>query len=127
MAEFDDTLNALLSNPESMSQIMNLAQSLSGGASTTPPPPSPAPPPPATANGGLGALASGLDPQLLMRLLPLVQELGSESNTQSRQLLYALRPYLRTERQEKVDRALRLARMIHLGKTFLADWGDGGV
>lgn len=125
MAEFDDTLNALLSNPESMSQIMNLAQSLSGGAPATPPPPDPTPAP--SPSGGLGALASGLDPKLLMRLLPLVQELGSESNTQSRQLLYALRPYLAAERQEKVDRALRLARMIHLGKTFLADWGDGGV
>ena len=30
MAEFDEKLNALLSNPDSMAQIMRLAQSLSG-------------------------------------------------------------------------------------------------
>ena len=30
MAEFDDKLNSLLSNPDAMSQIMQLAQSLSG-------------------------------------------------------------------------------------------------
>ena len=31
MAEFDEKLNSLLSNPDAMSQIMQLAQSLSGG------------------------------------------------------------------------------------------------
>ncbi len=31
MAEFDDKLNSLLSNPEAMDQIMKMAQSLMGG------------------------------------------------------------------------------------------------
>ena len=31
MAEFDDKLNSILSNPDAMAQIMQLAQSLSGG------------------------------------------------------------------------------------------------
>ena len=45
MAEFDDKLNSLLSNPEAMDQIMKMAQSLmggegqtSGGRSSLPPP-----------------------------------------------------------------------------------------
>lgn len=41
MAEFDDKLNSLLSNPEAMDQIMKMAQSLmgnSGGAEQPPPP-----------------------------------------------------------------------------------------
>ena len=39
MADFDEKLNSLLSNPEAMSQIMQLAQSLSGGESSATPAP----------------------------------------------------------------------------------------
>lgn len=137
MAEFDDKLNELLSNPDSMAQIMRLAQTLSGetGGGETEPPQSPpqtrqasqdrhhqGPPP---ENGGgdlLSGLTGGLDPKLLMRLLPLVQELGGQQDSNARALVYALRPYLKPERQEKVERALQLARLFHLGKKFLAGW-----
>ena len=39
-----------------------------------------------------------------------------------RSLLYALRPYLKEEKQNKVERALQLARLFHLGKKFLSGW-----
>ena len=71
----------------------------------------------------LSSLAGGLDPKLLMRLLPLVQELGGQRNSNARQLLYALRPYLKEERQDKIERALQLARLFHIGKKFLSEWG----
>lgn len=127
MAEFDDKLNSLLADPNAMSQIMQLAQSLSGGGEPAqtppPPPPSPAPPPASPPPGPdlFSSLAGGLDPKLIMRFLPLIQELGNQ-NSNARQLLYALRPYLRPERQEKVERAIQLARLFHLGKKFLAGW-----
>lgn len=136
MAEFDEKLNSILANPDAMAQIMQLAQSLSGdsqGPAIPQPPPTPAPPqqppprPPAQPpqNGGdlLSSLAGGMDPTLLMKLMPLIQELGSQSDSNARQLLYALRPYLKPERQEKVERALQLARLFHLGKKFLSEWG----
>ena len=136
MAEFDDKLNSILSNPEAMAQIAQLAQSLSGGAeggaggSPQPPPQQarpggfpppqsqPTQPPPAGGNplSGLG----GLDPELLTRFLPLIRELGGQQDSNARQLLYALRPYLKPERQEKVERALQLARLFHIGKKFLS-------
>ena len=143
MAEFDDKLNSILSNPDAMSQIMQLAQSLGGGGAqeSAPPPPPDQPggqpggpawgnppqavPPPA---GGGGDLLSsllgggGLDMGLLTRLLPLIQELGGQRDSNARNLLYALRPYLRSDRQEKVERALQLARLFHLGRKFLAGW-----
>ena len=136
MAEFDDKLNQLLSDPDSMAQIMRLAQSLSGdsqeGGGTTgqrePPPQAPPQHPhqePPPQNGGgdlLSSLTGGVDPKLLMRLLPLIQELGGQQDSNARNLLYALRPYLKPERQEKVERALQLARLFHLGKKFLAGW-----
>ncbi len=121
MAEFDDKLNSLLSNPDAMSQIMQLAQSLSGEtASAAPPPAQPAPPPEASPSGLLSALTGGGDPSLLMKLLPLIQELGSGQDSPARTLLYALRPYLKPERQEKVERALQLARLFHAGRKLLA-------
>ena len=57
-----------------------------------------------------------------LRFLPLIQELGGARDSNARQLLYALRPYLKPERQEKVERALQLARLFHLGRKFLAGW-----
>ena len=134
MAEFDDKLNELLSNPDSMAQIMRLAQSLSGdsqgdGAGEREPQHQPPPqhhhqePPPQNGGGDLlSSLTGGVDPKLLMRLLPLIQELGGQQDSNARNLLYALRPYLKPERQEKVERALQLARLFHLGRKFLAGW-----
>lgn len=137
MAEFDEKLNSILSNPDAMSQIMQLAQSLGGGGGgsqegesqprqAAPPPqqqPAWAPPPPAGGGGDLlSSLTGGLDPKLLSRLLPLIQELGGQRDSNARNLLYALRPYLRSDRQEKIERALQLARLFHLGKKFLSGW-----
>ena len=138
MAEFDDKLNALLSNPGAMEQIMQMAQSLIGGSggadSGAPPapppdtgavPPSPPPPPspPQGAAGGLDFSAlsglGGLDPKLLAGALPILRELGSAQDHQARDLLFALRPYLKPERQDKVERALQLARLFRVGKKFL--------
>lgn len=121
MAEFDEKLNSILSNPDAMAQIMQLAQSLGGGGGQESAPP---PPPPPAGGGGdpLSSLTGGMDPKLLTRLLPLIQELGGQRDSNARNLLYALRPYLRSDRQEKIERALQLARLFHLGKKFLSGW-----
>ena len=128
MAELDEKLNTLLSDPNSMAQIMQMAQQLSvtmGGGTDNAPPAQQPPPPPAAPPAALPPLG-GLDPQVLARFLPLLQEY-SRSNSQTMQLLYALRPFLKESKQDKVERAARLARLIHLGKKFLMDWGDGHV
>lgn len=124
MAEFDDKLNSILSNPDAMAQIMQLAQSI-GGADASPvqQPQQAQQTPPAERSGDLlSSLAGGLDSKLLLRLMPLIQELGGQRDSNAKQLLYALRPYLKPERQEKVERALQLARLFHLGKKFLSEW-----
>ena len=146
MSEFDEKLNALLSDPGSMAKIMELAQSLGGpaGGGQAPPPqgpgggPSPSPPPGSSGfpggapppGGGipdLGPLLGGLDPAMLARLLPLAQELGGAQNSQAAALLFALQPYLKPERQANVPRALQLARLLRLGKRFLRDREGGGL
>lgn len=142
MAEFEDKLNAILSDPNSMAQIMQLAQSIGGGNSSAPapqpgqpqggyqpPPPGnyPAPgnyppPPPAPGENPLSSLLGSIDPGTIARLMPLIGELGSHQNNNSRALLYALSPYLKAERQTKIERALQLARIVHIGKKFIANW-----
>ena len=64
----------------------------------------------------------GIDPQTIARYLPLLQELTRDTS-QTTQLLYALRPFLKDGKQDKVERAARLARLITIGKRFLTEGG----
>ena len=126
MSELDEKLNALLSDPNSMAQVMQLAQQLSGtfGSASQPASASPPPPPPPQQPSQPSFDASflgGLDPKLIGRFLPLIHEY-TQSNSNTTQLLYALRPFLKAEKQDKIERAAKLARLIHLGKKFLSEW-----
>lgn len=129
MSELDEKLNALLSDPSSMAQVMQLAQQLSGtfgGESQQQqqqqqPPPPPSPPTKQPSPAFDTSLLGGLDPKIIGRFLPILQEY-SHSNSNTTQLLYALRPFLKAEKQDKIERAVKLARLIHLGKKFLSEW-----
>lgn len=124
MSELDEKLNALLSDPGKMAQVMQLAQQLSGtfgdGSSAAPlsPEPGPLQHPPASA-------LDGVDLASVMRFLPLIQELN-HPNQQATQLLNSLRPFLKKEKQEKIQRAVQLARIIHVGKKALTEMGGLG-
>ena len=52
---------------------------------------------------------------------------GGGGDDERMQLLYALRPFLKPERRDKVERAARTARLIRVGKKLLTDLGDGYV
>lgn len=116
MADFEDKLNAILSDPESMAQIMQLAQSFA-----SPPPEENAEQ--STDSSFFSALGGGIDPGLISKLLPLLQEYGKAQNGDTARLLSALQPFLKEERQSKIDKALQLARMIHLAKVFFKTEG----
>lgn len=121
MSELEEKLNALLSDPNSMAQVMQMAQQLSGAMGGQQATPAPSPPPVSQPGPDLGAALGGLDPKLLGKLLPLAGELGA-GNSAAMQLLNALRPFLKEEKQGKIERAARLARLIHVGKKLLAEW-----
>ena len=136
MAEFEDKLNAILGNQEAMSQIMSLAQSLSGGSGPhqsggepsagresygeeqSAPPPS-APPP------DLSALLGQLDPGMLQMGMRLVREYQGDDDRNAA-LLAALRPFLKEDRRAKLDRALELARVTRLIRVALGAMGGKG-
>lgn len=148
MSEFEEKLNAILSNPDAMAQVASLAQSLNLGGMPDerggPPPqtgerPQASSSPPSGSGqnampGGLGALAGlgdllgQIDPKTIQRLLPLIGELTDNSASDQRmQLLYALRPFLKPERRDKVERAAKAAKLLHVGKKLLTSMGDPNV
>ena len=128
MSKWEEKLNTLLSDPDAMAQVMNMAQNLSqqmgqSGGSAPPPPPAggaagpapsaPTPPPP----------QGGIDPGMIAKLLPVLSQLNRPESGETAAFLRALRPFLKPERQDKVERAAQLARFIHLGKTLLLSEG----
>lgn len=130
MAEFEDKLNSILGNQEAMSQIMALARSLSGeqpqepasaqegqAEENDPPPPGTGTPPP-----DLSALMGQIDPKMLQTGMEIFRQVqGSEDRNAA--LLNALRPFLREERQARLDRALQIARMTRLVRVALGTLG----
>ena len=127
MAELEDKLNAILGNPEAMGQIMSLAQSLTGGAGGGAEPP---PPPPSPAGGGdLAALLGQADPRMLRVGMEVLQAYQSGEDKSSA-LLSALRPFLKPEHQDRIDRALRwtrMARVLRAALNALGKEGEGDV
>lgn len=117
MNDWEEKLNALLSDPDAMAQVVGMAQTLSqqfGGGATQ----GAAPSEPSGGGNPLGMLGS-IDPALLTRLIPVLQQMNRSESSEASAFLYALRPFLKPSRRDKVDRACQLARIIHLAKTFL--------
>ncbi len=121
MEDFEEKLNTILSSPETMGQIMALANSISGkpegGApaqeGSAQPQETPAQPPQGGAaqqTGDMLSLLQGLDPSMLAKLTALYREYVRGEDEKAA-LLTAMRPFLRPERQEKVEKALQITRI----------------
>ncbi|MCD8127138.1 MAG: hypothetical protein LUD82_06695 [Clostridiales bacterium] len=121
MEDFEEKLNTILSSPETMGQIMALANSISGkpegGApaqeGSAQPQETPAQPPQGGAaqqTGDMLSLLQGLDPSMLTKLAALYREYARGEDEKAA-LLTAMRPFLRPERQEKVEKALQITRI----------------
>ena len=120
MSEWEEKLNTLLSDPDAMAQVMNMAQNLSQQMRQSGGPP---PPPQGDPMGDLSSLLGGIDPGMIAKLLPVLSQLNRPESGETAAFLRALRPFLKPERQDKVERAAQLARFIHLGKTLLLSEG----
>ena len=107
MNEFEEKLNAILSDPGEMEKIGRLAAQLMGGEPS---------------EGETAPRDSADDGALLRRLTGLMQGAGAGDKTA---LLRALSPYLRPERQTKLQKALNIARMARLARLTLEEYGGG--
>lgn len=107
MDQMEDKLGAILNNPQLMSQIMSMAQSL--GESQ---------PREAEPSSGLPEF----DPGMLQKLAGLAGQGTIDRDQQA--LLHALHPYLSSRKVHKLEKAMRAARMARMASGFL---GQGGV
>lgn len=107
MEQLEDKLGAILNNPQLMGQIMSMAQSLG----QNPPEQEPSPPP-----------HPNFDPAILAKLGSLAGQGQVDGNQQA--LLTALHPYLSRRKVEKLERAMRAAKMARMASSFL---GQGGL
>ena len=132
MAEFEDKLNSILGNQAAMNQIMALARSLSGSgeqqgeapaqedpeeATYVPVTEETAPPVPA-----LTAMLGQIDPKMLQVGMDVLRQVQSTEDRNTA-LLNALRPFLREEKQARLDRAIQIARMTKLVRAALGAFG----
>lgn len=115
MAEFEDKLNAILNDPQAMGQILSAAKALSGQQEDTEADRAGTSASDDEASDPLSALGQ-LDPKLVQLGLRLFSEYTGNDDKKAA-LLEALKPFLRPERQAKVDQAVRIAKLTKVIRT----------
>ena len=108
MDDIQNQLNAVLGNTEMMQQIMSMAQTLQSGTKEQPPEPT-------TPDFG------GIDLALVQKLSSIAGQSNIDSN--QRNLLKALMPYIRQERIEKLEKAMRATKLAGLASSFIGTSG----
>ncbi len=108
MSDMQEQMNAILGNPEMMDKIMQLAQNLNAPQKAVPPPqPAPNPQPD----------FPNIDFSMVQKLSGLASQSNIDNN--QRTLLKALGPYLSRSRIQKLEKAMRAAKMASIASVFL--------
>lgn len=93
MDDLQTQIGAIMNDPEMMQKIMSMAQNFSGTQQQTEPTPQPPP----------------FDPAMLQKISGLMGQTGIDPDQKG--LLSALRPYLSCYRLDKLEKAMRAAKM----------------
>ena len=120
MADFEEALNSLLADPDAMGQIMSLAGKLGMGTESPPSPGEAAPQPESAAPPPFAPEQLGQ-----MGLLLELFQASRQSNQEADALIAALRPFLREERQKKLDQAIQLAGLSRAARQAYRLWKEG--
>ena len=104
MDDFESKLGSILGNPEMMGRIMEMAQSF-GGQTPQPEPPPEDPP------------APDFDFATIQKLTGLMGSARVDGNQKA--LLTALAPYVSSKRINKLERAMRAAKLAGIATSFL--------
>ena len=108
MSDFEERLNSILNDPNQMDRIAAMAKSLMGGESEAVQAPKP---------------SMSMDLPDIGRLMASFGGSGGGKSDNKRALLEAMKPYLSPHRREKLDRAMKLARMIGMAETAFGLFG----
>ena len=112
MSELEDKLGAVLSNPQLMDQIMQMANSLSGQSNHAATP---------QKQDSPETKMPLPDLKMLNQLSQFAGQGNIDSNQQS--LLCALEPYLSHYRLQNLEKAMRAAKIARLASSFLNSGG----
>lgn len=99
MGELEDRLEAVLNDPRQMERIARMASSLMGGIGM------------GAGKGEGPGMGGGGE--------------GGRGNENKRQLVSALSPFLSAGRQQRLERALRVAAAARLARAAMSEWGGG--
>ena len=105
MEDLENKLGAILGNPEMMQKIMALAQNLGGSDNAAPPPQQSA------------AGIPDIDISMLQKLSGFAKNATVDPNQQT--LLHALSPYISSHRVNRLERAMRAAKIASYATSFL--------
>ena len=112
MAEMEDKINSILSDPKMMEKIMSMAQALGAGQPETEGPKEAKSPPPSFLD---------IDMATMQRISGLARQSGIDKREQS--LLRALGGYLSKDRINRLERAMRAAKMAKIATSALGQRG----
>ena len=104
MEGMEDKLGAILNNPQLMQQIMAMAGSLSS-------------PQPEEKKTEPTPVIPDFDPVMIQKLMNIAGQMGVDSN--QRTLLAALTPYLSNGRIQRLEKAMRAAKLASLASSAL--------
>lgn len=115
-------LQSILSDPGQMEKLTQMAQGLMGQLGQSP---SAEDSGPAQSEAPTASVLDSLSPPTETRLLSALGKVfaGGGGKTRSTALLVAMRPYMRPEKQEKLDRAMKIAQMVHVAGIVMKEYG----
>lgn len=111
MAEFQDQINSILSNPQMMQQIMSIANSM--GQQSQPQQPQPSAPSPLQT----GSQQIPLDPAAMQGMMELLRSTQLDSRQQN--LLKAMGAYLPQEKLNRLQKAMQASKVARYATTAL--------
>lgn len=119
MGEFEEKLNSILSSPKDMKKIMDLARSLSSSESTESADETES----GAAVGALQDAADGIDPAALGMMAKVIKEYSSSVSDDKSSLLMSLKPFLKSNRHDTIDKALNILKLSKVAKIAFGEFG----
>lgn len=116
MDDLQSQMSAIMNDPEMMQKIMAMAQSLGQSPPPEPPPPKKPTPRPESENA-----FPDLDLNTIQRISGFARQSGIDHNQKA--LLNALAPYLSKDRVNKLEKAMRAAKLARLASSFIGQSG----
>ncbi len=113
MAELENIIGSIMSSPESVGKIMEIAK-LFGGEEEKKEQTEGLPVP-------IGDISGAIDPELVTKVMGLLNDYNATDDRRIR-LLGAIRPYLKDSDSFHIDRAIHIVKLSHVAKSALKNF-----